>query len=73
MKLFVLGEAILKSEITKFKDLKISYIDGDDELLVNLYNNAISLILPSKYEGFGIPMLEAMELSCQFYPHQQKH
>ena len=53
-----------KSEITKFKDLKISYIDGDDELLVNLYNNAISLILPSKYEGFGIPMLEAMELSC---------
>ena len=58
------GGNFKKSELAKFKDLKISHVDGNDELLVNLYNNAISLILPSKYEGFGIPMLEAMELSC---------
>jgi glycosyltransferase involved in cell wall biosynthesis len=31
----------------------------DDEL-VNLYNAALALVLPSKYEGFGIPLLEAM-------------
>lgn len=31
----------------------------DDEL-VNLYNAASALVLPSKHEGFGIPLLEAM-------------
>ena len=30
-----------------------------DEDLPALYANAISLIFPSKYEGFGIPVLEA--------------
>jgi len=32
----------------------------DDELS-NLYTHAIAAIAPSKYEGFGIPVLEAME------------
>lgn len=35
-------------------------ISGDDKLLANLYKYAEAFIYPSKYEGFGIPILEAM-------------
>ena len=35
-----------------------------DEELVALYRNAKCLVFPSLYEGFGIPPLEAMSLSC---------
>jgi glycosyltransferase involved in cell wall biosynthesis len=34
------------------------YVDKDE--LANLYRGAAALVLPSRYEGFGIPVLEAM-------------
>jgi len=36
---------------------------NDDELTY-LYNNALSFIFPSMYEGFGIPILEAFSCGC---------
>ena len=35
-----------------------------DEVLVYLYRRAIGLVFPSKYEGFGFPVAEAMSLGC---------
>lgn len=35
-----------------------------DRELTWLYRNAIALIFPTKYEGFGFPLLEAMGLGC---------
>lgn len=35
-----------------------------DASLMDLYQNAIAFLFPSKYEGFGFPPLEAMALGC---------
>jgi glycosyltransferase involved in cell wall biosynthesis len=42
--------------------IKLDYVN--DEKLVWLYKNAICLINPSLYEGFGIPNIEAMMFGC---------
>ena len=35
-----------------------------DAALVHLYRRALALVFPSKYEGFGFPVVEAMALKC---------
>ena len=42
----------------------VTYIDGNDHVLAGLYASAKAFIYPSLYEGFGIPLLEAMALGC---------
>jgi len=44
---------------------KIKFVGNvsDDDLIV-LYKNALLLVLPSFYEGFGLPTLEAMACGC---------
>jgi glycosyltransferase involved in cell wall biosynthesis len=43
---------------------QVVQIDANDELLAEYYRNAAAFVYPSKYEGFGIPPLEAMSLEC---------
>lgn len=47
-----------------FQQNFVQNILGDDNTLASLYRNAICFIYPSKYEGFGIPPLEAMAAEC---------
>lgn len=37
---------------------------GDDQMLADLYAGASVFVYPSLYEGFGIPVLEAMAAGC---------
>ena len=43
---------------------KIIFTGGDDKKLANFYKYASVFVYPSKYEGFGIPPLEAMTMGC---------
>jgi glycosyltransferase involved in cell wall biosynthesis len=42
--------------------IRVGYVS--DVQLRSLYENAFCFVFPSKYEGFGIPALEAMALGC---------
>lgn len=43
---------------------KLKYVSGDDSALIEYYRGAAVFVYPSLYEGFGIPILEAMSLGC---------
>ncbi len=44
---------------------KIHYLNiSSDDLLIEVYRRALAFVFPSLYEGFGIPILEAMSCGC---------
>ncbi len=60
---------LYKKIFTQVKDLELEkdviftgYLS--DERLVQLYSHAFCFVLPSLYEGFGLPLLEAMNNDC---------
>lgn len=54
-------EQILK-KYDRTKIILTGYIEEDD--LRKYYSNALCFIYPSLYEGFGLPVLEAMQCGC---------
>lgn len=43
---------------------RVFQMTGPDEVLAGLYETAQALVYPSRYEGFGLPPLEAMSRGC---------
>ena len=63
------GGNFLKTEEDLFKNLgiersRIHHFEGDELDLNYFYHKARIFIFPSLYEGFGLPLLEAMNMEC---------
>lgn len=43
---------------------RVEYREGDDRALATLYSHARALVVTAAYEGFGLPVLEAMKFGC---------
>ncbi len=63
------GGTFTPEELQSVKNLgldpeQLLHIAGDDRMLAKSYTHATALIYPSLYEGFGLPILEAMACDC---------
>ncbi|MHC4593508.1 MAG: glycosyltransferase family 4 protein [Planctomycetota bacterium] len=71
IQLITVGENVYsqKREMKKYLELNIHEKVTDlgtvsDEKLRELYSNAVAFVFPSKYEGFGFPLLESLACGC---------
>jgi len=62
------GEPVSETERKLVRDLgledKVDWVRGDDSDLARTYLSATGLLYTSEYEGFGLPVLEAMAAGC---------
>lgn len=55
----------LKSEVQKRKLPRVEFLGFvKDDDLQKLYNEAQAFVFPSRFEGFGLPTLEALQAGC---------
>jgi glycosyltransferase involved in cell wall biosynthesis len=60
-----LYEEILQAPEKYAVKKEVKFLEGiNDEELALFYRNALFYVLPSLYEGFGLPVLEAMKHGC---------
>ncbi len=62
------GDSFYNNEIESINkynlQFQVKHLKGNDDLLNSLYKGASVLAYLSNYEGFGLPVLEAMWLNC---------
>lgn len=69
LRIVIVGSPLTRTEAELLRSLAlteqvVSLTGVDDDALCRLYNRAAALVYPSVYEGFGIPLLEAMACEC---------
>ncbi|MFP5207654.1 MAG: glycosyltransferase family 4 protein [Acidobacteriota bacterium] len=69
MQMVFAGEALNRELIEIAKNLRIydkvvQVANPDVEIIEALYNGAVALLFPSRYEGFGWPPIEAQACGC---------
>jgi glycosyltransferase involved in cell wall biosynthesis len=62
------GGNFTPSEVQALQDgglgKQVKHVQASDALLATLYSQATLFVYPSLYEGFGLPLLEAMRCGC---------
>ncbi len=58
----IFGHDVIESGAENPDILRMGYLD--DATMVTLLRHARALVFPSRYEGFGLPLAEAMALGC---------
>ncbi|PSB44138.1 hypothetical protein C7B67_22965 [filamentous cyanobacterium Phorm 6] len=59
------GNSVLETELKAYtSDITVHLLKLSDDELRSAYSGALALVQTSKYEGFGLPILEAIACGC---------